>query len=357
MAEIPDFIECGESGSGELADSAEGVQSRDFDLKAIMCAPGLTGYDAAEAFALKKFPLLRRGHKRTNIRVDPIGGGYWVATAHYGNSSLIVRSEFPWTSVRFSSWEWETSEKSEKITQAWTDSAANPGDLANANAYVKAYRASDSVYDREGPTTPGAFGIPDFKGGIGIDAESVNGVQKPFSVFNWNETWIYPGQWIEDSPLPSRLVTEVIDGQNKLKRINGKPLLEVVEDNCFFTNEKEFRGKPPGCILLTGVRSDRMNLSKSSVLVTFSFSYSPLRKNFTVGTILIDSKDGWDYMDVYYQTESSSNQIIKRPMFIYISRIFQRLDFEDLGLPKDRPQSYLSEGKPDHIIGPMFEAG
>ena len=51
MAEIPDFIECGESGSGELADSAEGVRSRDFDLKAIMCAPGLVGYDAAEAFA------------------------------------------------------------------------------------------------------------------------------------------------------------------------------------------------------------------------------------------------------------------------------------------------------------------
>lgn len=356
MADIPDFIECGESGSGELADSAEGVRSRDFDLKAILCSPDLNGYDAAEAFAVRKFPEFRRGTKRTNIRVDPIGGGYWVATAHYSNSSIIVRQNGD-REVRFSSWEWETSEKSEKITQAWTDSQANPGVPANANAYVKAYRASDNVFGAVGPTQPGFSGIPDFKGGIGIDADSVNGVQKPFSVFSWNETWIYPAAFIEEQPLPTRIVTEVVDGKDKPKRINGKPLLEVVEDNCYLTNEAEFRGKPPGCILLTGVRSERMNLSKSSVMVTFSFSYSPLRKNFTVGTIVIDVKDGWDYMDIYYETESSGTQLVKRPKFVYISRIFGRLNFEDLGLPTERPQWYLPEGKPGHIIGPMFEAG
>jgi hypothetical protein len=354
MADIPDFIECGESGSGELADSAEGVQSRDFDLKAILAAPGLVGYDAAEAFAVRKFPEFRRGHKRTNIRVDPIGGGYWVATAHYSNSSLIVRYRGQqW--VRFSSWEWETSEKSEKITQAWTDSQANPGVPANANAYVKAYRASDNVFGAEGPTQPGFSGIPDFKGGIGIDADSVNGVQKPFSVFNWNETWIYPASFI-NVKMPNRLVPDG-EGEGKQKTIVGKSLLEVVEDNCYLTNEKEFRGKPPGCILLTGVRSERMNLSKSSVLVTFSFSYCPLRKNFTVGTIVIDEKDGWDYMDIYYETESSGTQLVKRPKFVYISRIFGRMDFEDLGLPTERPEWALPESNPGHVIGPMFEPG
>ena len=90
--------------------------------------------------------------------------------------------------------------------------------------------------------------------------------------------------------------------------------------------------------------------------VTFSFSYSPLRENFSVGAIPIDSKDGWDYMDIYYETESSGNELVKRAKFVYISRIFERMDFLDLGLPEDRPRWYLDEDMPSHVIGTPFGA-
>lgn len=350
MAEIPDFIECGESGSGELADSAEGVQSRDFDLKAILAAPGLVGYDAAEAFALKKFPLLRRGHRRTNIRVDPIGGGYWVATAHYGNSSLIVRRGGE-KAVRFSSWEWETSEKSEKITQALLPPrGADENGAQDPNQLVEGYIRPLNPNDLGGPYPPGNQGIPNLSGAIGVDGDSVNGVQKPFSVFNWNETWIYPADWI-DGKRPAR-VDKNADGDRI--EVSQQPLTKVIEDNCFFTNKTVFRGKPPGCILLTGVRSTRMNLGASSVSVTFSFSYSPLRENFQVGSIRIVKKDGWDYMDIYYETESSGNELVKKAKFVYICRIFDRMDFRDLGLPEDRPRWYLDEDMPGHVIGTPF---
>jgi hypothetical protein len=351
MADIPDFIECGESGSGELADSAEGVRSRDFDLKAILSAPGLVGYDAAEAFALTKFPLLRRGHRRTNVRVDPIGGGYWVATAHYSNSSLIVRRGGE-KAVRFSSWEWETSEKSEKITQALLPPLGADENPVNQdpNWLVDGYIRPLTVGDLGGPYPPGNQGIPDFRGAIGIDGDNVNGVQKPFSVFNWNETWIYPAEWI-DGKRPAR-VDKNADGDRV--EVSQQPLTNVIEDNCFFTNEKVFRGKPPGCILLTGVRSSRMNLGASSVSVTFSFSYSPLRENFKVGDILIATKDGWDYMDIYYDTESSGNELVKKAKYVYVCRIFGRMDFLDLGLPEDRPRWYLDEDMPSHVIGTPF---
>ena len=346
---VEDFIECGESGSGELADSTEGVQSRDFDLKAVLTAEGLTGYDAAEAFALKKFPLLRRGHRRTNVRVDPIGGGFWVATAHYGNSSLIVRRGGE-KAVRFSSWEWETSEKSEKITQALLPPlGADENGPQDPNQFVEGYIRPLTVDDLGGPYPPGNQGIPNLSGAIGVDGDSVNGVQKPFSVFNWNETWIYPADWI-DGKRPSR-----IDNEDGLPvEVEQQPLTKVIEDNCFFTNKTVFRGKPPGCILLTGVRSARMNLGASSVSVTFSFSYSPLRENFQVGSIRIVKKDGWDYMDIYYETESSGNELVKKAKFVYICRIFDRMDFRDLGLPEDRPRWYLDEDMPGHVIGTPF---
>lgn len=350
MAEIPDFIECGESGSGALEDSAEGVRSRDFDLKAIMCAPGLTGYDAAEAFALKKFPLLRRGHRRSNVRVDPIGGGYWVATAHYGNSSLIVRRGGEKV-IRFSSWEWETAEKSEKITQALLPPIAEGANPAqDPNLWVEGYHRPLTNDDLGGPYPPGNQGIPDLKGAIGVDGDAVNGVQKPFSVFNWNETWIYPAEWI-DGKRPSRVDT---DFHGDRIDVLQQPLTKVIEDNCFVTNEKIFRGKPPGCILLTGVRSGRMNLGASSVSVTFSFSYSPLRERFHVGDVYIIKKDGWDYMDIYYDTQSDNNELVRRAKFVYICRIFSRMDFRDLGLPEDRPRWYLDEDMPNHLIGTPF---
>jgi hypothetical protein len=350
MAEIPDFIECGESGSGELADSAEGVRSRDFNLKAILAAPGLVGYDDAEAFALKKFPLLRRGHRRTNIRVDPIGGGYWVATAHYGNSSLIVRRGGE-KAVRFSSWEWETSEKSEKITQALLPPrGADENGAQDPNKLVEGYFRPLNINDLGGPYPPGNHGIPDFKGAIGVDGDNVNGVQKPFSVFNWNETWIYPADWI-DGKRPAR-VDKNSDGDRI--EVPQYPLTNMIDDNCFVTNEKVFRGKPPGCILLTGVRSGRMNLGASSVSVTFSFSYSPLRENFQVGSIRILKKDGWDYMDIYYDTQSENNELVRRAKYVYICRIFHRMNFLDLGLPEDRPRWYLDEDMPGHVIGTPF---
>ena len=356
MPEIPDFIECGESGSGELADSADGVRSRDFDVKAILCKPGLNGIDAAEAFAKTKYPLLRRGHRRGIIRCDPVGGGFWLASAHYSNSSLIVRKPDSPTgakTVRFSSWEWETSEKSETITQAITNERFVNGvaGAVDPNQFVEGYVRQLVENDLGGPYPPGNQGIPNFKGAIGVDGDTVKGIQKPFSVFNWNETWIYPAEWIE-GPRPAR--TEVNEGvRNEIKQ---KPLLDIIEENCFFTNQKEFRGKPPGCILLTGVRCNRMNLGASSVSVTFSFSYSPLRENFKVGGIIIQKKDGWDYLDIYYETEADSNELIKRPKWVYVCRIFNRMDFRDLGLPENRPQWYLDEGTPSHVIGtPLSE--
>ena len=73
-----------------------------------------------------------------------------------------------------------------------------------------------------------------------------------------------------------------------------------------------------------------------------------------VGNVPIVKKDGWDYMDIYYDTQSDNNELVRRAMFVYICRIFNRMNFLDLGLPEDRPRWYLDEDMPSHVIGTPF---
>jgi hypothetical protein len=99
-----------------------------------------------------------------------------------------------------------------------------------------------------------------------------------------------------------------------------------------------------------------MNLAASSVSLTFSFSFSPLRENFKVGPVAVPKKDGWDYMDVYYETGASGNEIVKKAKFVMIHRVFDRKDFRDLGISDSLPRWWLDEDVPGHEFNTPFGA-
>ena len=333
---IPEWMEIGDSGAGSTEDAADGTRSRRFQVKYLLSK--LNSYDEAEARLQKLAPLLRRGHRRGRCSADPVGGGLWIGTVDYANESLVTREGF-----RFGGWEWETSEKSERITQALADGI-------DPNGFVVAF----SKEATEEGVRPGGMGTPDFKGAIGVDGDTVKGIERPMALFNWSETWTCPARYIV-SQRPERVVKEK-NAQNEMAdlSLSRNPLQNLVAEYTFTTNEKVFRGKPPGCVLLTSVKSSRMNLGSSSASLTFSFSFSPLRENFMVGPVKVRKKDGWDYMDVYYETEAAAKEIVKKAKFVFIHRVFPRTDFRDLGIPDTLPRWWLDEDMPGHEFNAAF---
>ena len=335
---IPEWMEIGDSGAGSTEDGTDGTRSRRFTVKYLLS--NLNGYDAAEERLHRIAPLLRRGHRRGRCSADPVGGGFWVGTVDYANESVVVNPVGP----VFSGWEWETSEKSERVTQAWTDSVAVAGVVPNANA-------NTVVYTTLGATQPG-INCPDFKGAIGVENDSIRGVEKPAALMNWSETWVYPATHITKNR-PPRTIRDL---DKKPVRLSQPPLFDTAQRMCFTVNKEPFRGRPSGSLLLTSVKTGRMNAGSSSVPVTFSLSYSPARTNFAVGPITVALKDGWDFLDVYYETNSSDREIVKLAKYVYVLRIFERTDFKDLGLPDDIPDWWLPDSMPGHQFNVPFGA-
>lgn len=328
---MPEFLEIGESGSGSVDDSSEGNRSREFTVKYLIA--NLNGYDAAEERVMKLAPLLRRGHRRGRIGLEPVGGQFYVASVQYRNESVVVRE-----AMRFAGWEWETNEKSEHITQ-----------FANDGEDPLRWVIAHSKDTTPSGIRPGDAGIPNFKGAIGVQEDQVRGLDKPVSVFNWTETWICPASWITGKR-PESSVTETVNGQPKKISLSTEPLETLAAKYPFHTNEYAFRGKPPGCVLLTGIRTSRMNLGGSSATLTFSFSYNPLKENFLVGDVKVEKKDGWDYLDIYYETDHDTQDIVKTPKWVFVGRVFDRVDFRNLGIPDTIPRWYLDKDMPGHVF-------
>lgn len=333
---VPEWMEIGDSGSGSVDDATDGTRSREFTLKYLMS--GLGGYDAAEARLARIAPLLRRGHRRGRMNVSPVGGNWWIGDVNYRNESVVVRD-----AMRFGGWEWETSEKSEHITQALADNV-------DPNKWVTAF-SEDST---PGGVRPGGdSGIPDFKGAIGVQEDKVNGLEKPVALFNWSETWTCPARYIVDQR-PKRQLSEDVNGAKVKIDLSTNPLEMIVADHVFHTNKYPFRGRPPGCVLCTGIKSNRMTLGASAATLTFSFSYSPLREDFKVGPVLVAKKDGWDFMDVYYETDADNQNLVKKAKWVFIHRIFDRVDFRDLGISDPLPRWWLDEDLPQHQFNVPF---
>jgi len=337
VKKVPEYIECGESGGGSLEDAVDGNRSRRLSLKYVIS--NHTGYDSAEKRMEQLAPLTHKGMRRGKIQCDPVGGGWFLATVEYANESVIRDDD-----LVFSGWEWETSEKSERITQAFVDKLA-PG----PNQYVLGYSEASSIMG----VKPGQNGLPNFQGAIGVEGDQVRGVEKPMALFNWSETWICPAYFIVQKRPPRFQFVDDENGGKKREEVPLGPLEDIVAEQTFCTNKFAFRGKPPGCVLLTGVRSGRMHQGSSTATLTFSFSYAPRKDSLLVGPILINSKDGWDYLDIYYETAAETEEIIKRPKWVYVHRIFDRVDFRDLGLPTKLPPWWLNNK--DELPGHVFD--
>lgn len=146
-------------------------------------------------------------------------------------------------------------------------------------------------------------------GAIGYDGEHVAGVDITVPVYNFSET----------HHLANSTVTQAF--QMNLYRLTGK------------INGSAFRGFQPGEVLFLGASGNRTG-EWGDWSITYRFAASMTRSNFTVGSISVARKRGWDYMWVQYadDVDDEKSIVVKKPVAVYIEQVYEEGNFSQLGI-------------------------
>lgn len=287
----PESIEGVESGAGTLSVGSDGLISREVELRFLVRS--MEGYTDAEAKAVELAPLYYDGHRRGSIQCRPVGGGWYQIAVSYANAGANAHEDYGFETddgVTFipAGISVDTTGATELITQAWSDSE-------DPEAYV-------GKYPDEGQQTYGA---------INVSGNQVNGVNVTVPAFNWTETWLVPAKYL--------LVGDDVNG----------PYATALRDMTGKVNKDEFRIFQPGEVLFLGARFDATS-GQSMVPVTYSFSARERREQFFIGDVEVGIKDGWDHLWIQYETPADATFEFKKPRFVYVDRIYERLDFTEL---------------------------
>jgi hypothetical protein len=346
VPQIPQVIECGESGSGSLVINSDGTQSRAVVLRWLV--GGMGGYDAAETKGKAMAPQTYKGHRRIRLEPTAVGGGWYQITAEYANGSILL-DPTEGALGTFGSWQFDFESKTEHITQAYSDSVAATGSTANPNAYVVGH-IKDHSNLTPGVTMGGVL-CPDYRGAIGVEADGVRGTDIPKAQLTWSETWHFPAAYLTNARAPLKKLTMPDGSGNRTSYEVEQPrLLDLWERSAFSINLRPFRGYDAGEVLVGAPRSPQIHAGQTMASITFSFSVSRTRKNFYVGDIFVPIKGGWDLLDIYYETAAETSELLKKPRVVYCCRILPSLDFADLGVSVDWPQFWLESSAIGHTF-------
>lgn len=150
---------------------------------------------------------------------------------------------------------------------------------------------------------------PDFKGAIGVTADSVEGVDIVAPVFNFSETHLFP----------ATQVTESYKGT--IFRLVGK------------TNVSQFRAYLRGEVLFLGAAGARRGTNFDDPWeISFRFAASPNVTGLVVGDITGIDKRGHEYVWVRYADaeDETSGTIVKKPTSVHVERVYDEGNFSGL---------------------------
>jgi hypothetical protein len=162
--------------------------------------------------------------------------------------------------------------------------------------------------------TPAA---PNMNGAIGVDGNSVNGVDIVIPALTWTETYDVPHQFI------------TADYIKNLSKVTGT------------VNNATFRTFPAGEILFLGASGSQewdSDKGDGPWNLSYKFSQSPnagpgqTLPAITVGAITGIEKAGHDYMWIRYEDDVASQTLIKKPRFVYVNKVYRRANFAQLGI-------------------------
>jgi hypothetical protein len=97
-------------------------------------------------------------------------------------------------------------------------------------------------------------------------------------------------------------------------------------------NSIPFYGRPAASVLFKQARGSKKGSDKWEI--SFDFCYSPNMSSFNVGSINVQQKDGWDYLDVLYVSAGRTAKGIRimQPGMATVHKVYPDGDFTLLGI-------------------------
>jgi hypothetical protein len=160
-------------------------------------------------------------------------------------------------------------------------------------------------------------GAANQSGAIGVDGDSVNGVDIVVPALTWTETYDVPHQFVTAQYIKN------------LSKVTGT------------VNANTFRTFPAGEILFLGASGSQewdSDKGDGPWNLSYKFVQSPNAGSgktlppLTIGSITGIEKDGHDYLWVRYEDAVQSNALIKRPKAVYVNQVYRRENFAQLGI-------------------------
>jgi hypothetical protein len=154
-------------------------------------------------------------------------------------------------------------------------------------------------------------GAPSMNGAIGVDGNSVNGVDIVVPALSWTEAYDVPHAYI---------TSDYIKG---VAGLTGS------------VNKQAFRTFAAGEVLFAGASGSQEwddQKGNGPWNLSFKFVASPNVTAQKIGDITGVTKKGHQYLWVRYEDAVSSGQLVKKPKAVYVNNVYREGDFSGLGI-------------------------
>ena len=97
-------------------------------------------------------------------------------------------------------------------------------------------------------------------------------------------------------------------------------------------NDGVFRGFQAGEVLFQGASGSQRG--EEDWEISFKFAASQNAVGIQIGELWPINKKGWEYLWVRYadDEDEEANAIVKKPIAVYVERVYDSADFSDLGI-------------------------
>jgi len=193
-------------------------------------------------------------------------------------------------------------------------------DTGGATQHITQAIPSDTFPNGEQRFHTGSPAAPNMRGAIGVDGDSVQGVDIVVPQLTWTETYDVPTQYVTTNYI------------KKVSMLTGT------------VNNAAFRGFAAGEVLFTGASgSQQWDEDKGDGPWSLSYKFVASanqgpNKTFpaiTIGDIEDIEKDGHDYLWVRYEDAVENSTLLKKPKFVYVNKVYRRDNFTQLGIGVD----------------------
>jgi hypothetical protein len=190
----------------------------------------------------------------------------------------------------------DTSGGSQHITQAAGGSVTTSGGTTVTQGSERRY-------------PPGT--APSMNNAIGVDSSSVNGVDIVAPALTWTETYDVPHQYVTANYIKS------------IAALTGT------------VNNGAFRTFAAGEVLFMGCSGSQEwddQRGNGPWTLSYKFVASPNVTAQTIGDISGIEKKGHEYLWVRYEDAVSSNELVKKPKYVYVNKVYRDGNFAGLGI-------------------------